>query len=385
MITKPIKILSFGFLLIFLGFNGVQSYVTAYFAESEMVEVGFRSLILIYLFFILFNPASAIFVSRYGAKKCIMIASIFYSLFIISLLSKSVILIYTFSSLLGIAAAFLWTGQGSYLIRASDEKSYGANAGFFNSLQSLGSAVGVLFFGFLVSAVFFGSSFLIFSSLPIIGFLLLFRLENIKIGEENLDRFKLVRKSLASKTALKLSCLYFSFMFVFGLVIGIVPIEIKNIVGVSHIGILSSLFYIMPIVFSFIFGKLSDIKGRKFMIILSYLLCSAGLIILYLSDEVISLILAILLLSMNYSIIRPVTMALIGDVSTKNNLEFLTALFSLASNVAVVSALIISSLFLTKMVYLISLSIIGISFVILLPLLKLEAKALKEIMSREIL
>lgn len=384
MITKSIKILSFGFLLIFLGFNGVQSYVTAYFSDANMVEVGFRSLILIYLFFILFNPVSAIFVSRYGAKKCMMVASIFYSLFILSLLSKSVILIYIFSALSGMAAAFLWTGQGSYLIRVSDEKSYGANAGFFSSQQSLGSAAGVLFFGFLVSAVFFKSSFLLFSILPIAGFLLLSRVENIKSGEEKLDRFKLVGKSLSSKTALRLSSLYFSFMFVFGLVIGIVPIEIKNVIGASYIGIFSSLFYLMPIVFSFIFGKLSDIKGRKFMIILGYLLCVAGLVLLYLSDGAILLISAILLLSVNYSIIRPVTMALIGDVSTKSNLEFLTALFWMASNAAVVSALIISSLFLTKIIYLISLSIIGISFIILLPLLKLETKELKEVISREV-
>ncbi|MBI2626370.1 MAG: MFS transporter [Candidatus Nealsonbacteria bacterium] len=381
--NKPIKILSFGFLLIFLGFNGVQSYVTAYFSDANMAEVGFRSLILIYLFFILFNPVSAIFVSRYGAKKCMMAASIFYSFFILSLLSGSVILIYIFSALLGMAAAFLWTGQGSYLIRASDEKSYGANAGFFNSQQSLGSAAGVLFFGFLVSVLFFKSSFLLFSILPIVGFLLLSRLENIKSREENLDRFKLARKSLSSKTALRLSGLYFSFMFVFGLVIGILPIEIKNIIGAPYIGILSSLFYVMPIVFSFIFGKLSDIKGRKFMIILGYLLCAAGLALLYLSNGAILLISAILLLSVNYSIIRPVTMALIGDVSTKSNLEFLTALFWMASNIAVVSALIISSIFLTKTIYLISLLLIGISFTALLPLLRLKTEKLKELITKE--
>lgn len=383
MISRQVKILSFAFLLIFFGFNGVQQYITAFFSETGAEKAGFYSLILIYLFFILFNPFSAVFVSKYGAKKCMIIGSIFYSVFIISLLSKSIFLIYFTSTLLGIAAALLWTGQGSYLIRASDEKSYGANAGFFSSLQSLGSALGVLFFGLLVAAIFFKLSFLLFSIFPIAGFLLMFKLENVR-GEKKSNNFKFIKKSLTSKTALRLSLVYFSFMFVYGLIIGIVPIEIKNIIGASYIGFLSSLFYIIPIIFSFVFGKLSDIKGRGTTIVLAYFLGIAGLIVFYLSQGAILLILGIVLLAVNYSIIRPSTMALIGDVSTKNNLESLTALFWMASNIAVVFALMISSIFLTKTIYLISLLVMGISLIALLPLLRLKTEKLKELISQEV-
>ena len=61
----------------------------------------------------------------YGASEEVgpYVASIFYSVFIFSLISKSVALIYFASILLGTAASFLWTGQNSYLIRASDEKT----------------------------------------------------------------------------------------------------------------------------------------------------------------------------------------------------------------------------------------------------------------------
>lgn len=382
-VSKQVKILSLAFLFIFLGFNGVQSYVTTYFSEGNLVEVGFRSLILIYLFFFLFDPIAAIFISKYGARKCMVLSSLFYSIFIVSLLSKSVPFIYISSSLLGVAASFLWTGQNSYLIRASEKRFYGTNAGFFSSFQSLGSALGVLFLGFLIAGFYFKLPFLIFSAFPIVGFLLLFKLKDIKV-EEKLDRFKLVKRAITSKTAWQLSTIWFSFMFVYGLIIGIVPLEIKNTIGVSYIGLLSSLFYIMPILFAYIFGRISDIKGRKTMIIYGYLLCIIGLTFLYLSQGAVLLVLGVVLLALNYSIIRPATMALVGDVATQSNLEFLTALFWMVQNVGVVLALLVSGLFLTKTIYLISIFAIGISLIIILPLLRLKTEKIKEKISQEV-
>ena len=384
-VSREIKILSLAFLLMFFGFNGVQQYVTTYFSEAELFKVGFRSLILIYLFFTLFDPLSAILVSKYGAKKCMILGSLFYSLFILSLLTKSIFLIYFASALLGIAASFLWTGQNSYLIRASDEKSYGANAGFFSSLQSLGSALGVLILGVLIGKFLFKIPFLIFSIFPIIGLLVISKIKDLKV-EEKINRFKLIKKSILSKTALRLSTFWFALQFTYGLTIGVIPIEIKNILGVSFIGVLSSLFYISPIFFSYFLGRLSDIMGRGKMIILSYALVIIGLISLYFSNISIFLIAGVILLALNISLMRPISYALVGDVSTKNNLEFLTALFWMVQNVGVVSALFLSQIFQAEIrtLYLISILVMVISLMILLPLLRLGIETIKERISEEV-
>ena len=384
-ISKDIKLLSLSFLFIFLGFNGVQQYITTFFSDMGAIDLGFQSLILIYIFFILFDPLSAVFVSKYGAKRCMIISSIFYSIFIISLLSKSVIFIYFGSSLLGIASSLLWTGQNSYLIRTSDKNYYGANSGFFNSFQSLGSALGIFILGFLISVFLFNTSFLIFSVFPIFGFLLLFGLKDLKAKQE-INHFRLIKKSITSITALKLSSLWFTVYFVYGLVIGIIPLEIKNILGVSYIGILSSLFYILPIFLSYYFGKLSDIKGRKSMIIFSYILLIISLIFLCFSSQAIFLILGIALLALNRTIMRPITFALVGDVTTEDNLEFLTALFWMVQNIGVVSALLLSQIFKLEVInlYLISILIIISSLIILLPLLRLGTKKIREKISQEV-
>ena len=384
-INKEIKLLSLSFLLIFLGFNGVQQYITTFFSDIGAANLGFQSLILIYLFFILFNLLSASFVSKYGARRCMIICSLFYSVFIISLLSESVILIYFSSSLLGIAASLLWTGQNSYLIKVSDEKHYGSNSGFFNSFQSLGSALGVLVLGFLIPVFLFNTSFLIFSIFPILGFLLLFRLKDLKVKQKT-NHFKLIKRSITSVTSLKLSSFWFATNFVFGLVISIIPLQIKDILGISYVGVLSSLFFILPIFLSYHFGKLSDIKGRINMIIFSYLLLIISLVFLSFSSNVLFLILGIILLALNWTITKPITSALIGDVTTENNLEFLTALFLMIQNIGVVSALFLSQIFKLEVItlYLISIFIVVVSLIILLPLLKLDIEKIKEKISQEV-
>src|SRR5882762_6787475 len=132
-VTKEIKLLSLAFLFLFTGYNGAQQYITSFFSQIGSPRSGFQSLILIYLFVTLGEPLSAIIISKYGAKKSMTIAFFFYTLFIFALMTKSLVFIYLASSLLGIAASVLWTGQNSYLIRATTDENRGANAGFFGT------------------------------------------------------------------------------------------------------------------------------------------------------------------------------------------------------------------------------------------------------------
>lgn len=383
-VNKEIRILSLSFLLIFLGFNGIQQYITTFFSDIGLPDLGFRSLILIYLFFTLGDPLSAIFVSKYGAKACMIVSSLAYFVYIISLLSGSAVIIYLSSSLLGIAASLLWTGQNSYLIRASDRKHYGASSGFFNSFQSIGSALGVLAFSFFISIFLFNTSFLIFSLFPIAGFLLLFKLKDLRT-EQKTGYADLVKRSITSITALRLSSIWFAVNFVYGLVIGIIPLEVKDMLGVSYVGVAASLFYILPVILSYFFGKISDTRGRTKMIILSYGLLVVGLISLLLSGSVILLLLGIFLLALNWTITKPVTYALVGDVTTENNLEYLTALFWMVQSIGIVSSLILSqSLKLEPLIlYFISIAVVIVSFVILLPILRLNTEEIKRKISQE--
>lgn len=382
MASKQIKILSIGFLLMFFGFNGVQQYVTTFFSEAGIAEIGFRSLVLVYLFFILFNPFSVWFISKFGSKKCMLFSSVMYSVFILSLLTKSSLVIYASSILLGISASLLWMGSNSYLIRASNENDYGKNSGIFNSFQSFGSAAGVIILGFLVSSFSFDIPFLFFSLFPIIGTLFILTLEDIK-GGDNKNQFKLIKKSVASKTVWRISSIWLVANLSYGFVIGIIPIQIKELLGAPFVGPLSFLFYALPILLSYSLGKLSDVKGRKIMVVFSYSLMIFGLFFLTIK---MLFVLGILLLAFNSAIMRPTTYALIGDVTTKENLEPVSALFWIVQNIAVVITLFVSSVFQENInsLYYISILTIFISIIILMPLSKLKLEEIKNKINKEV-
>jgi MFS family permease len=337
------------------------------------------------VFFAVSNPIAAMIVSKYGAKKCMIAASMFYSLFILLILSQSNILIFIGSSLLGFAAALLWTGQNTYLVRASDRKFYGRNSGIFSSLVALGSAAGVFAIGALISAYHYNLPFLLFSLFPIIGLVMLYRITDIW-PKQKANPFRILKKSLASKTALRLSSIWVVLSFVSGLMFGVIPLQIKNVLGIYYIGIRMALFYILPMFTSYFFGRLSDIKGRKNMILFSYILLMIGLITLYLSSEAIFLVLGIFLLAVNSAIIGPVTMALVGDVFNEKNLEFLTALFGMVQKIGVIGALLLSKIYAQNAaaLYEISTIFVVISLAIILPLFRLETSKIRAKLCREV-
>ncbi len=382
-VSREVKLLGLSFAFIFFGFSAVQQYVIPFFSDSGLIDVGFYSLILIYLFFMLSGPVSSVFVSKYGSKTCMLSGTLFYFIFGISLLAKSHALIYIASGLVGIGASFLWTGQNTYIIKASNEKHYGASSGFFNTIVMLGSGIGVIALGFLITKYTYSASFLLFSLFPVMGFLLLLRLKNIKSKKRN-NKFLLMKKLLFSKTALKLSSLWFAMNFARGLTLGMIPLQIKDIFGIPFIGLLLSLSYIIHILLSFSLGKFSDKIGRTKTIVISYLLQLIALSALYFQNK-ITLVAGIIIFALNGALTSSATYALAGDVSKKENLEFLTAFFWTIQNMGVLLSLLISKFFVSEIgtIYLISIIVTVASFLILQPLLKLNVNEIKEKISEE--
>jgi MFS family permease len=114
----------------------------------------------------------------------------------------------------------------------------------------------------------------------------------------------------------------------------------------------------MPILLSYGSGKLSDLKGRQAILLVSFLISFLGLISLYFSSQGLLLILGVLLIAIYYSIVSPITLALVGDVTTQKNLEYLTSFFWMAQNGGVLLSLILSAFIQTKIVYLISIGVL---------------------------
>lgn len=380
-IPRNIKILSFSFFLIFFGYNGVQQYITTFFSERGAEGVGFQSLILIYLSLFIFSFFGIKIVLKYKFKKTLLFSSLFYPLFLLSLLTKNIFVIYFFSVLLGAAAVLLWTAQTSFLIQETEEKFYGKISGFFVSLRDSGAFFGILAFAFFIKYFVFEIPILVLSIFSFLGFLFLFQLKEKKSIEDEERKFNILKflKNLKrSPYFLKLSALYFSSSLIQGLIIGILPLKIKSTFGIPEVGFFTSIFYIMPILFSLPAGIFSDKRGRRINFLLGYLLIFFSLLILSFSKNKIILFWGILLFSLNSPFIRPALLALIGDLSFKKDLEIISGFLLGIRSLGTVIALSLPLFFSEKLTYLIVFFMISFSFILIFSFFKEDFKKIKK-------
>ncbi len=394
MISSPkrdITILGLSFALIFFGYAGVQQYVTSYFSERGFYHLGLISLILIYIFLAISTPLAAWSVQRFQPKKIMIFSSIFYFAYCLSLLVPSTSLLMITSILLGISAAHLWTAQQSYLIRSGNDTNHGQNAGHFTSLYLFGPLLGVMIIGFLIEATSFVASFAAYAFFPLLGFSILFFLNDLPtIEKERVEKKTRNKKQKASfflqkrfwnKNVFSLIFYWFTIASFFGISISIIPIEAKYYFSVSQISILLSMLYLIPILTSYRLGKMSDKLGREKMITISYgIMLLSIILLLFTKFSIFFFVLGVITMCCSRAITAPINTALLGDISKSNNLEYLSALSLSSQQLGVVLGLFSSALPSTPETYTILFTIIILSFALMNPLLKQKVSSLREIL-----
>lgn len=378
MIPKDIKFLAVAFFFIFFGYNGVQQYVTTYFGKIGKVDIGLNSLILVYLGVLIFYIPSTFLILRLGLKKSLIFGTVAYSLFIFSLLSGQAHLIYLAAIFLGFSAALLWTSQSIYLLRTSDSRFYGANSGFFQTIFQLGSALGIFLFGLLLYLFEMKNLILIFGLIPLFSFLFFWRMEEVKIPPKE-NPILTFRKIISHPSVLRLSSLSFVGTFILGLSFGFLPKEISKFFAPVFVSFLVMPLRTFPIFFSYFFGRLSDRRGRKKLLLIAYLIIILGFFLLLPAARPIFLVLSIFILAAGFSLMKPLISPLIGDIGDHKNLEFVNLAFSLASGVGVLTALFVSKVFYgeAQLVFLISIGVALASLLLVLPPLRLKIEDLR--------
>lgn len=383
MVPREIKVHSICFFIIFLAYNGVQQFVTSFFSGLGRVSVGFWSLILIYASLMVSSFFSGFIVSRVGVKKCLVFSPVFYSLFILVLATQNPFFIYLASLFLGFGASLLWTAQGVFLIRASNGVGYGRNSGFFNTTHRLGSVIGIIIFSLLVVRFSFTESFLIIGFLPLIASVVFLRTKELKsevVGfSDNFENFK---RLITNFYFLRLSLMWLAFALVIASVSGQLPLEMKKIFGLGSIGILGSAFYILSILFSYYFGKTSDIRGRSVFLILAFILVLLGFGLFALQAGLglnkAFFILSFILVSLGYAIFSPISYAVVGDIANGKNLGHITGLSIVSGNIGWILAFLLGLYFQPIIAYLVSFFTVLLLLIILLPVLKSNISLIKE-------
>ncbi|KAH8381482.1 hypothetical protein KR093_005762 [Drosophila rubida] len=145
-----ILILGFGFMFVFTAFQTIsnieKTILDSISKEDESFEGdGYTSLAIIYLFFALSNWLAPSFMSLTGPRVAMVVGSLTYVGFMVTFLFPSTYLLYVASAIIGIGAAVIWTGQGTYLARCSNADTISRNSGVFWALLQCSMFLGNLF------------------------------------------------------------------------------------------------------------------------------------------------------------------------------------------------------------------------------------------------
>ncbi|MBC7320112.1 MFS transporter [bacterium] len=149
---------------------------------------------------------------------------------------------------------------------------------------------------------------------PIIGLLLLskLRLENVVVSKA--ITFSSLRE-IATKETFMVSILLFISSFSYGIVYSGFSILISREIGLAWIGVLTISFYLLKSLFSKIGGSISDLLGRRFSFIISFMFGALASLMLGLTKSPIAFIISGGLLGFQVSTVSVNANAWIADIA----------------------------------------------------------------------
>ncbi|CAA6822266.1 MAG: Major facilitator superfamily MFS-1 [uncultured Sulfurovum sp.] len=350
--------LSYGFALLFIAIGSILQYITPYFYAQGKEDMGFKILIILYFCIFTANFIAPYFIRRFGSQKMIVLTTIAYIVSIVAMIMDNTFVIYTGTILLGLAGAILWNSQNNYLVGISNAHNRGANSGFFVAVYGVGYALGIVVLGYLIEMFSYQDAFYMMIIFAFGGLYLFVKMDTLEgeVREKSSDSIFMIRSLTLFKSVLSSS---FIQSILFGLVISLVPLHVQIVTqSPMYVGILSAMFFIMPLLLSMVIGKFSDKHGRGKIILLGVLIALLGLLAFHFSETLLGLVVAMVLVSIAQAILFPMFIALQGDISTKENQALITNLFVLFKYIGMVLGVILGDVFGVEWAYMISVVII---------------------------
>lgn len=113
--------------------------------DSSFKGDGYISMAVIYAVMAICNWTAPSVISLVGPRIAMIFGAITYLLFILSFLLPLTWLLYVASSVIGVGAAMIWTGQGNYLTLNSTPATISRNSGIFWAMLQASLFIGNLF------------------------------------------------------------------------------------------------------------------------------------------------------------------------------------------------------------------------------------------------
>lgn len=257
---------------------------------------------------VLLRPFIGIGVDIIGRRKILVAGSV---IFLVSMLlynyTTSVFSLLLLRVFHGIGWGAATTAASTLIADIAPASRRGEAMGVFGISSNVAMAIGpALSFSLLYisGAPDFPRLFLAGSAIALVSLLLV-----IPISETVVTRPK---TSLFSKEALFPSALMFSVALTYGSIVSFLSLFVQK-EGAGNPGIFFTVFAVTLILVRALAGKLSDIKGRKFVIIPGMIIISFGLWVLSMAGSLWVFLAAALLYGLGFGLVHPTLMAFLVD------------------------------------------------------------------------
>ncbi len=327
---------------LFSAFLPVQQFLTIYFKEVGKPEVGFITLIIVYLSFgtssLFIGPQ---FVSKVGLKSSLLISSLCHILFCVSILTKNVPIVYCCSIITGIGAGILWTAQGVYILLSAPKNHASENTSYFFSLFSLASFLGVTILGFLKDIFNFNIALIIVICIGLCSFLFFLALEDLKMNKTPNTSVLYVFTLFKDNTITKIAFYCFFTFMLWGFIFGQMPLEIQKHLGNEYVKYFVSLYFIIFFLISFPLGKLTDKLGYKNVLLAVLGTVLISIFVLFVSISNVQFTMGLLGVAFCFSVMRPLTQSIPRILIPSDNLKYLIGLLWFTQTMGIICAQLI--------------------------------------------
>jgi len=255
---------------------------------------------------VLLRPFIGKEVDRRG-RKIILVSGIV--IFFISMLlydyTKNVTSLLLLRVLHGIGWGAATTAATTLIADIAPPKRRGEAMGVFGMASNVAMAIGPALSMILLQKYDFPVLFSISAGISLISLLLVLPISETMVVHPKTPLF--------SREALFPSALMFMISLTYGSIVSFLSLFAQK-QGIANPGIFFTVFAVTLILVRALAGKLSDIKGRKFVIIPGMVLIAAGLGVLSTASALDSFLVAALLYGIGFGLVHPSLMALLVDM-----------------------------------------------------------------------
>ena len=278
---------------------------------------------------------------RVGRKPILIISLLGFAFSnIVYAYAYDVIVMISARALEGAVSAGFFPAASAFISDVTTKENRGTAMGYLSMGNMVGFIVGPALGGFLAQFLGIRMPFLLAAAATLVTMVLVFILvkepvrKSVKESMPKIPIREVLGRARASYGALGMAM--FANMFAMGILEVAFMLDAVINIGVQpyEIGIFFGILGITMLVGNIGFGKLSDIRGRKWLIVIGSMVGAGSLVMFMFAHDVIALYIAGVVLSIGMSMRGPAIQALIADITDPSAYGVVMGVFGAVSNSA---------------------------------------------------